>query len=194
MKVVVTVSAAALLAVAVIAAQAPAPAQPAAGPGAWRSFEGSLSASGERQTRPTESGRPASTVRSSGPVAFTSGEGLSRGFRVEVIGFDDGAGLIWFVPPPDGLTVPAWRLFALFAVFLEVGVKLGVPAAPLAFMLLFASNFFSVITPQGSSANLLFTGSGYLSQGELYRLGAITTGISLLYLVVGTPWLLAVAR
>ena len=87
------------------------------------------------------------------------------------------------------------HVLALFAVFLEVGVKLGVPAAPLAYTLLFASNFFSVITPQGSSANLLFTGSGYLSQGELYRLGAITTGISLLvYLAVGTPWLLAVAR
>jgi divalent anion:Na+ symporter, DASS family len=87
------------------------------------------------------------------------------------------------------------HVLALFAVFLEVGVKLGVPAAPLAFMLLFASNFFSVITPQGSSANLLFTGSGYLSQGELYRLGAITTGISLLvYLVVATPWLMLVAR
>ena len=69
------------------------------------------------------------------------------------------------------------------------------PAAPLAFMLLFASNFFSVITPQGSSANLLFTGSGYLSQGELYRLGAITTAISLvIYLVVATPWLMFVAR
>jgi DASS family divalent anion:Na+ symporter len=87
------------------------------------------------------------------------------------------------------------HVLALFAVFLEVGMKLGVPAAPLAFMLLFASNFFSVITPQGSSANLLFTGSGYLSQGELYRLGAITTGISLLvYVVVGTPWLMLVAR
>ena len=87
------------------------------------------------------------------------------------------------------------HVLALFAVFLEVGVKLGVPAAPLAFMLLFASNFFSVITPQGSSANLLFTGSGYLSQGELYRLGAITTGISLVvYLVVATPWLMLVAR
>jgi len=87
------------------------------------------------------------------------------------------------------------HVLALFAVFLEVGVTLGVPAMPLAFMLLFASNFFSVITPQGSSANLLFTGSGYLSQGQLYRLGAITTGISLLvYLVVGTPWLMAVAR
>ena len=93
MKIVVTISAAALVAAAVLAAQAPAPAPPAAGPGAWRSFEGSLSASGERQTLPTESGRPASTVRLSGPVAITSGEGLSRGFRVEVIGFDDGAGL-----------------------------------------------------------------------------------------------------
>jgi len=87
------------------------------------------------------------------------------------------------------------HVLALFAVFLEVGVKLGVPAAPLAFMLLFASNFFSVITPQGSSANLLFTGSGYLSQGELYRLGAVTTGISLLvYVVVATPWLMMIAR
>jgi len=87
------------------------------------------------------------------------------------------------------------HVLALFAVFLEVGIKLGVPAAPMAFTLLFASNFFSVITPQGSSANLLFTGSGYLSQGELYRLGAIATGLSLVvYLVIGTPWLMLVAR
>jgi DASS family divalent anion:Na+ symporter len=87
------------------------------------------------------------------------------------------------------------QVLALFAVFLDVGMKLGVPAAPLAFMLLFASNFFSVITPQGSSANLLFAGSGYLSQGDLYRLGAITTGVSLLvYLLIGTPWLMLVAR
>jgi len=87
------------------------------------------------------------------------------------------------------------HVLALFAVFLEVGIKLGVPAAPLAFMLLFASNLFSVITPQGSSANLLFTGSGYLSQGELYRLGAMTTGITLVvYLIVATPWLMLVAR
>ena len=67
------------------------------------------------------------------------------------------------------------HLLALFGVFLDVGVKLGVPAAPLAFQLLFATNYFSAITPQGSSANLLFAGSGYLSQGDLYRLGAITT-------------------
>jgi divalent anion:Na+ symporter, DASS family len=87
------------------------------------------------------------------------------------------------------------QVLALFGVFLGVGVTLGVPAAPLAFLLLFASNFFAVITPQGSSANLLFTDSGYLSQKDAYRLGAIATFFSLLvYLVVGTPWLLAVAR
>jgi DASS family divalent anion:Na+ symporter len=82
------------------------------------------------------------------------------------------------------------HVLALFGVFLDVGVKLGAPAAPLALMLLFASNFFSAISPQGSSANLLFVGSGYLSQGELYRLGALTTAFNLaVYLLIGGPWL-----
>jgi DASS family divalent anion:Na+ symporter len=81
------------------------------------------------------------------------------------------------------------HLLALFGVFLGVGVQVGVPAAPLAFQLLFATNYFAVITPQGSSANLLFAGSGHLSQGDLYRLGALTTAfLMVLYLVVGIPW------
>ena len=87
------------------------------------------------------------------------------------------------------------HLLALFGVFLDVGAKLGVPLAPFAFLLLFATNFFSANTPQGSSANLLFAGSGYLSQGELYRLGALTTAFNLaVYLVVGVPWLMLVTR
>ena len=87
------------------------------------------------------------------------------------------------------------HLLALFGVFLGVGVKLGVPASLLAFQLLFATNYFSAITPQGSSANLLFAGSGYLSSGELYRLGVLTSVFSLLlYLLVATPWLMLVAR
>jgi DASS family divalent anion:Na+ symporter len=82
------------------------------------------------------------------------------------------------------------HLLALYAVFLDVGVKLGVNPGILAFQLLFATNYFSAITPQGSSANLLFAGSGYLSQGDLYRLGAITTGVSVaIYFVLGTAWL-----
>jgi len=87
------------------------------------------------------------------------------------------------------------HLLALFGVFLDVGSKLGVPTGPLAFQLLFATNYFTAITPQGSSANLLFAGSGYFSQGELYRLGALTTTFNLLiYLVVGTPWLVFLTR
>ena len=87
------------------------------------------------------------------------------------------------------------HVLALFGVFLDVGVRLGVPAAPLAFQLLFASNYFSTLAPQASSANLLFAGSGYLSQGELYRLGAITTiMLAALYLLIGTPWLMLVLR
>jgi divalent anion:Na+ symporter, DASS family len=87
------------------------------------------------------------------------------------------------------------HLLALFGVFLTVGTRLGVSVAPLAFLLLFATNFFSAITPQASSANLLFADSGYLSQRELYRLGFITTAFNLaIYLMVGLPWLLLVTR
>ncbi|HEY1912996.1 MAG TPA: DASS family sodium-coupled anion symporter [Vicinamibacterales bacterium] len=87
------------------------------------------------------------------------------------------------------------HLLALFGVFLDVGVKLGVPAAPLAFQLLFATNYFASITPQGSSANLLFAGSGFLSQRDLYRMGALSTACTMLiYVVIGTPWLHLVLR
>ena len=87
------------------------------------------------------------------------------------------------------------QLLALFGVFLDVGMKLGVPTAPLAFLLLFATNFFTAIAPQGSAANVLFVGAGFLSQGELYKLGAIVTAVSLaVYLLVGVPWLMLVLR
>jgi DASS family divalent anion:Na+ symporter len=87
------------------------------------------------------------------------------------------------------------HLLALLGVFLGVGTKVGVPAAPLAFALLFATNYFSTVTPQGSSANVIFAGSGYLTQGELYRLGALTTAFNLvLFLVVGTPWIMLISR
>ena len=87
------------------------------------------------------------------------------------------------------------HMLALFGIFLDVGIKLGVTPSLLAFQLLFATDYFSVITPQGSSANLLFAGSGYLSQGQLYRLGAVTTAVSfVIYAVVGTAWLWLVVK
>jgi len=85
------------------------------------------------------------------------------------------------------------HMLALFGVFLSVGLGAGVPGALLAPMLLFATNFNSVITPQGSSANVLFVGSGYLSTAEVYRNGGIVTlANTLIYLTVGTAWILIV--
>jgi divalent anion:Na+ symporter, DASS family len=87
------------------------------------------------------------------------------------------------------------QVLALFDVFLGVGVKTGVPASLMAFALLFASSYFSTITPQGGSQNVIFVGSSYLTQRELYRLGLSTTVFCLLvFLIVGTPWLLLLAR
>jgi DASS family divalent anion:Na+ symporter len=83
------------------------------------------------------------------------------------------------------------HLLALFGMFMDVGAKVGVPLLPLALLLLFATNFFSAITPQGSSANLLFASSGYLSQRDLYLYGALTTALNLVvYVAVGLPWFL----
>ena len=93
MKTVITVLAAAIFAAAAPAAQVPVSAPQAADAGGWRSFEGTFSASGQHQAIPTETGRPALTVQLSGAVAITGGEGLSRGFRGEVLGFDDGSGV-----------------------------------------------------------------------------------------------------
>ena len=86
------------------------------------------------------------------------------------------------------------QMLALLAVFLDVGIRGGVPAALMAPGLLFASSYFSVITPQGGSQNVIFVASGYLKQGELYKLGLLTTiAFMAVYLLVGTPWLLFVA-
>lgn len=85
------------------------------------------------------------------------------------------------------------QVLALLGVFLDVGTRGGVPAPLMAFALLFASSYFSVITPQGGSQNVIFVGSGYLTQGELYRLGILVTLFFLaVFLVVGTPWIMAV--
>ena len=87
----------------------------------------------------------------------------------------------------------AAQVLALFGVFLDVAVRTGVPVSLMAFALLFASSYFSTITPQGGSQNVIFVGAGYLTQGELYRLGLLTTVFCLLvFLVLGTPWLLFV--
>ncbi len=87
------------------------------------------------------------------------------------------------------------QVLALLGIFLEVGIRGGVPAALMAFSLFFASSYFSVITPQGGSQNVIFVGSGYLTQRELYKLGLLTTVFFLgVFLTVGTAWLMMVTH
>lgn len=83
------------------------------------------------------------------------------------------------------------QVLALLGVFLDVGIKAGVPVHLMGFALLFASSYFSTLTPQGGSQNVIFVASDYLTQGELYRLGLLTTIFCLLvFLIIGTPWIL----
>jgi DASS family divalent anion:Na+ symporter len=85
------------------------------------------------------------------------------------------------------------QVLALMGVFLDVGTRGGVPAPLMAFALLFASSYFSVITPQGGSQNVIFVASGYLTQRELYTLGLVMTLFFLaVFMVIGTPWIMAV--
>ena len=85
------------------------------------------------------------------------------------------------------------QVLALLGVFLDVGIRGGVPAPLMAFALLYASSYFSVITPQGGSQNVIFVGAGYLTQRELYRLGLMVTLFFLaVFLVVGTAWILLI--
>ena len=87
------------------------------------------------------------------------------------------------------------QVLALFGVFLDVGIKGGVPLPLMAFGLLFASSYFSVITPQGGSQNIIFAASGYLTQRELYTLGALVTlAFLVVYLLIGSPWVYFVVR
>lgn len=82
------------------------------------------------------------------------------------------------------------QMLALYPVFLTVGITAGVPKVLIAYMLLFATNFFSVLTPQASSANVIFVGSGYVTSAEVYRYGGLVTlANTLVYGLVGALWI-----
>jgi hypothetical protein len=80
------------LALALAGASSVGPAQePVAGD--WRPFSGTWVVSGRREAVAIEDGGTAAIVEVSGAVVLTSGDGLSRGFRGQAIGFEDGQGL-----------------------------------------------------------------------------------------------------
>ena len=82
------------------------------------------------------------------------------------------------------------HLLALYAVFLQVAVNAGVPPALMAFMLSFATNLFAAITPQASSSNILFVGSGFLPSRDIYYQGAVITVLNTIIFLLATPWIM----
>ncbi len=83
------------------------------------------------------------------------------------------------------------QMLALYSIFLGVAVNSKVPAELIAYMLLFATNFSAIITPQGSSANVIYAGSGYLKSEEIYKIGGVITALNtFVFLVIGTFWIL----
>ena len=82
------------------------------------------------------------------------------------------------------------HLLALYAVFLQVAVNAEVPAALMAFMLSFATNLFAAITPQASSSNVLFVGSGFLPSKDIYKQGIVITVLNTVIFLLATPWIM----
>lgn len=82
------------------------------------------------------------------------------------------------------------HMLALFGVFLSVGIEAGADALMLSLMLLYATNFNALITPQGSSANVIYIGSGYVTPKEVYKIGGLVTLLNtVVFLTVGTLWM-----
>src|SRR6266850_1181980 len=95
----------------------------------------------------------------------------------------------WIVAVAFAFMVTGWVMAGTLNLSLAAVAFAGLGA-------LLATNVLSLddINLQGGTL-VTFVGSDYLTQGELYRLGLLTTVFCLLvFLVIGTPWLLFVAR
>lgn len=87
------------------------------------------------------------------------------------------------------------HLIALFGLFLTVAIHAGVPGELMAMMLLFATNFNAMITPQGSSANAIYLSSGYITAREIYLYGGMVTALNFaIFVLIGTPWILFITH
>ena len=89
-----------LLALVALACGGPAKEKAAApGPGEWRTFEGTGTATGQRQTLALGPDRKVSIVNLTGSLVLVGEQRLGQGFRSEVIGYGDSlmGGTAWSV-------------------------------------------------------------------------------------------------
>ena len=81
------------------------------------------------------------------------------------------------------------QVAALYVVFLGVGVKLGIPAYPLALLLGFSSSLYGSLTPYTHARGVILFESGYVTKKEWLSAGFIINLLNqLIFIVVGLAW------
>lgn len=81
------------------------------------------------------------------------------------------------------------QVAALYSVFLGVGIKLGIPAYPLALLLGFSSSLYCSLTQYSHARGPILFGSGYITTKEWWSAGfKINLLNQIIFLTVGLLW------
>jgi len=78
---------------------------------------------------------------------------------------------------------------AMFAPFLAVALALGAPPLLAALLLAFFSNLFASLTHYGTAPAPILFGSGHVTLGTWWRIGAVVSIVNIsIWLVIGAAW------
>lgn len=81
------------------------------------------------------------------------------------------------------------QIVALYAVFLGVGIQLGIPAVPMAFMLAFSSNLSCSLTQYTHARGPILFGAGYVPTPVWWRTGFLVSVLNqAIFFSVGLFW------
>ena len=81
------------------------------------------------------------------------------------------------------------QIAALYAVFLGVGINLGIPAAPMAFMLAFTSSLYCSLTQYSHARGPILFGAGYVPTGVWWKTGFVISIINqIIFMSIGLIW------
>lgn len=81
------------------------------------------------------------------------------------------------------------QIAALYAVFLGVGINLGIPTVPTALMLAFSSSLYCSLTQYSHARGPILFGAGYVPTGVWWKVGFIISLVNqAIFLTIGLLW------
>ncbi|MCD9133984.1 DASS family sodium-coupled anion symporter [Escherichia coli] len=81
------------------------------------------------------------------------------------------------------------QIAALYAVFLSVGINLGIPPVPMAFMLAFTSSLYCSLTQYTHARGPILFGAGYVPTTIWWRTGFVVSLVNqIVFMTVGLVW------